>query len=72
MGFLKLYAPALYSEFAGLRWLEFSAFFNPRLFCTPEISALHYRAVLIYRAAWRFSVVAIFPQPKGSESFNKL
>jgi len=59
MGFLKLHAPALYSQFASLRWLEFSAFFNPRLLRLPETSAPHYSAMRVFRAARRFSVVTI-------------
>ena len=59
MGFLKLHAPAVYSQLASLRWLEFSTFFNPRLLRLPETSAPHYSAMQVFRAARRFSVVAI-------------
>lgn len=59
MGFLKLHAPDSYSKLASLRWLEFSTFFNPRLLRIPETSAPHYSAMQVFRAAWRFSVVAI-------------
>jgi hypothetical protein len=60
MGFLKLHAPSFYSQLPSSRWFEFSAFFSPRLLRTPEIDAPHYYAMQTYRAAWRFSVVAIF------------
>jgi hypothetical protein len=60
MGFLKSHVPSLHSQLPHSWWFDFNAFFNPGLFSTPETSAPHYCAIQIYRAAWRFSAVALF------------